>query len=73
MRMLQSRRKRYDAYRDKNHGEQVYMSARRRHATCILSDQVLEASSSFAVWGTSNCGLAHRSKLEYESLGSTHD
>lgn len=68
VRTLQSRRKRYDAYRDKNHREQMYMSARRRHASCILSDQVLEASSSFAAWATSNCGLVRRSKLEHESL-----
>ena len=49
MRMLQSRRKGYDAYRNKHHHrEQMYMSARRRHATCILSDQMLEARSFFA-------------------------
>ena len=73
MRMLQSRRKRDDAYRDKNHREQMYMSARRRHATCILSDHMLEASSSLAAWKTLNRGLAHRSKLEYESLDGLHD
>ncbi len=42
--MLQTRCERYGAYRDKNHGNQLQMSATKHCATNILSDRIFNAS-----------------------------
>ena len=58
------RRKRYDAHRDKNHREHC-TSARRRHASCILSRSGVRAVPLLRR-GNVESWLVHRSKSEYE-------